>query len=171
MANEDDPVMHYAVRIPTSIVDRVRQSAWQQGISVNSELVRRISQDLPPLSPEVLPGKHSRKRYRKASHQVLEIEEEATRIYSEQPALAAAIARLVGNLPPKMGGLTDKQAKLLDFIRKHAAEHDGSTPTYEEMMRGIGLASKSGINRLVVGLEERGYLTRSPKRAQSIKLT
>jgi hypothetical protein len=61
---------------------------------------------------------------------MLEIEEKATRIYNEQSELAA-VARLVGKLPPKTGGLTAKQAKLMDFVRKHAAEHDGSTPTYE----------------------------------------
>lgn len=53
------------------------------------------------------------------------------------------------------GGLTPAQAKLLAFLTAYADEHDFS-PSVEEMRAGCGLASASGVIRLLDGLEERG---------------
>ena len=66
-------------------------------------------------------------------------------------------------------GLTKRQAELLAFIRQYHAWH-GMTPTYAEMMKAVGIASKSGIARVVVALEERNYIRRLPNRARSIAL-
>ena len=38
-------------------------------------------------------------------------------------------------------------------MRKHEVP-----PSFDEMRNALGLASKSGIHRLVSGLEERGYI-------------
>ena len=54
-------------------------------------------------------------------------------------------------------GLTAKQAQLLDFI-KESIEATGSPPSFEAMASGVGLASKSGIHRLLGALEERADL-------------
>lgn len=55
-----------------------------------------------------------------------------------------------------MMGLTKRQSQCLDAIRRLTV--DGVPPTYNEIAADIGLASKSGINRLVVGLRERGLV-------------
>ena len=65
--------------------------------------------------------------------------------------------------------ITPKQKELLSFIKEYLAEH-GVTPSYDEMKDGLGLHSKSGIHRLVSGLEERGYITRLPNRARAIEV-
>lgn len=65
--------------------------------------------------------------------------------------------------------LTARQRDLLDFIRSYQAEK-GITPSFVEMRDALGLASKSGVHRLVDALEERGCLTRLPNRARAIEL-
>lgn len=67
-------------------------------------------------------------------------------------------------------GLTPKQFELLAFIDAYKSDH-GATPSYDEMKNGVGLRSKSGINRLVVSLEERGAIIRMKHRARCIDLT
>jgi len=65
--------------------------------------------------------------------------------------------------------LTEKQHQLLTFLIEHQAEHDIS-PSFDEMRQAIGLASKSGIHRLVSGLEERGYIRKLANRARAIEI-
>lgn len=68
--------------------------------------------------------------------------------------------------PGSYAGLTVKQADALSYLRR--AEADGVTPSFEEMKDAMGLASKSGVSRLLNALEERGYIRRSHYRARSI---
>lgn len=163
----DDEKIAYAVRMPRSMLERIRQSARQSGIPVNREMIRRLSHELPPLSGAE--GGRTSNDERTGSRTLI-VEEEARRILLEQPALADAIAQLMGSAPAKTGGLTIKQSELLDFMRSYAAQHNGIAPTYDEIMIGMGIGSKSTINRLMVGLEERGYITRMPGQARSIKV-
>lgn len=65
--------------------------------------------------------------------------------------------------------LTRKQRDLLTFIETCLAT-DGVCPSYEEMMYATGLKAKSGIHRLIMGLEERGLIRRLPNRARAIEL-
>ena len=65
--------------------------------------------------------------------------------------------------------LTQKQSELLAFLTSHMAEHD-VPPSFDEMRGALGLASKSGIHRLVSGLEERGYIRRLANRARAIEI-
>lgn len=67
-----------------------------------------------------------------------------------------------------MMGLTDKQRELLAYL--HMANSAQVTPTFEEMRRHLGLSSKSGVQRLLNGLQERGYIKRIPNRARAIEL-
>lgn len=90
----------------------------------------------------------------------------ASELIRTDPALAHEVAR---QLASNTGGLTKRQADALGFIRNYHAEH-GITPTYSEIMDALGLASKSGVNRIVVGIEERGFIRRLPGRARSIAL-
>ncbi len=65
--------------------------------------------------------------------------------------------------------LTHKQRDLLLYIHKHLGEDD-VPPSFEEMKNALGLKSKSGIHRLISGLEERGYIERLPHRARALKI-
>ncbi|MBK8210927.1 MAG: repressor LexA, partial [Rhodospirillales bacterium] len=49
--------------------------------------------------------------------------------------------------------LTKKQYELLMFIDKRLRE-TGVSPSFDEMKDALGLRSKSGIHRLMTGLEE-----------------
>ena len=65
--------------------------------------------------------------------------------------------------------LTRKQYELLVFIHKHLNEH-GISPSFDEMKSALGLKSKSGIHRLITGLEERGFIHRLPHRARALEV-
>ena len=65
--------------------------------------------------------------------------------------------------------LTRKQYELLVFIDGHLKKH-GVSPSFDEMKAALGLASKSGIHRLITGLEERGFIKRLAHRARALKV-
>ncbi|MFA5041319.1 MAG: transcriptional repressor LexA [Bdellovibrionales bacterium] len=65
--------------------------------------------------------------------------------------------------------LTRKQKELLLLIRDRLAA-DGVPPSFEEMKEALGLKSKSGIHRLISGLEERGFIKRLPHRARALEI-
>jgi repressor LexA len=65
-------------------------------------------------------------------------------------------------------GLTPKQAELLRFLDDR--DRSGQTPSYDEMAAHMKLASKSGIHRLIDGLEERGRIRRGPGRVRNIEV-
>jgi len=66
--------------------------------------------------------------------------------------------------------LTRKQHELLMFIHERIKE-SGVSPSFDEMKDALGLASKSGIHRLITALEERGFLRRLPHRARALEVT
>jgi repressor LexA len=65
--------------------------------------------------------------------------------------------------------LTRKQYELLMFINSHLQAH-GVSPSFDEMKEALGLRSKSGIHRLITGLEERGFLKRLAHRARALEV-
>jgi repressor LexA len=65
--------------------------------------------------------------------------------------------------------LTRKQLELLQLIKKRL-DNEGVPPSFEEMKEAIGLKSKSGIHRLITGLEERGFIKRLPHRARALEV-
>lgn len=65
--------------------------------------------------------------------------------------------------------LTPKQKQLLIFIQDRLAQN-GISPSFDEMKEALGLKSKSGIHRLVQGLEERGFIRRLPNRARALEV-
>jgi len=65
--------------------------------------------------------------------------------------------------------LTRKQKELLLLIRDRMAS-EGVTPSFDEMKEALGLRSKSGIHRLITGLEERGFIRRLPHRARALEI-
>jgi repressor LexA len=65
--------------------------------------------------------------------------------------------------------LTRKQHELLIFINEHIAR-TGTSPSFDEMKDALDLKSKSGIHRLIMGLEERGFIRRLPHRARALEV-
>ncbi|HEV7996875.1 MAG TPA: transcriptional repressor LexA [Stellaceae bacterium] len=66
--------------------------------------------------------------------------------------------------------LTAKQRELLLFINQRLTA-TGVSPSFDEMKDALHLKSKSGIHRLVSGLEERGFIRRLPHRARALEVT
>ncbi len=65
--------------------------------------------------------------------------------------------------------LTVKQRELLLFINQRLTA-TGVSPSFDEMKDALHLRSKSGIHRLVGGLEERGFIRRLPHRARALEV-
>ena len=65
--------------------------------------------------------------------------------------------------------LTRKQHELLLYIHRYLNEH-GVSPSFDEMKEALSLKSKSGIHRLISGLEERGFIRRLPHRARALEV-
>lgn len=65
--------------------------------------------------------------------------------------------------------LTRKQQELLFFINDRLNE-GGVSPSFDEMKDALGLKSKSGIHRLITGLEERGFIRRLAHRARALEV-
>ncbi len=65
--------------------------------------------------------------------------------------------------------LTRKQHELLLFIDQHLRA-TGFSPSFEEMKDALSLRSKSGIHRLILALEERGFLRRRQHRARALEV-
>jgi repressor LexA len=66
--------------------------------------------------------------------------------------------------------LTKKQHELLMYINQRLAA-TGIAPSFDEMKDALNLRSKSGIHRLISGLEERGFIRRLPHRARALEVT
>lgn len=65
--------------------------------------------------------------------------------------------------------LTRKQSDLLRFIHERLKE-SGVPPSFDEMKDALDLRSKSGIHRLILALEERGFIRRLPNRARALEV-
>ena len=65
--------------------------------------------------------------------------------------------------------LTKKQIELLRFIHERLTEN-GVPPSFDEMKEALDLRSKSGIHRLILALEERGFIRRLPNRARALEV-
>lgn len=64
--------------------------------------------------------------------------------------------------------MTPRERSLLDAIERLTV--DGVVPTYTALARAVGLASKSGIHRMVSSLIEQGHLTRREGKWNCIEL-
>ena len=65
--------------------------------------------------------------------------------------------------------LTKKQSELLRFIHERL-QAEGVPPSFDEMKEALDLKSKSGIHRLIIALEERGFIKRLANRARAIEV-
>ena len=65
--------------------------------------------------------------------------------------------------------LTKKQKQIVDFIVKFTKENDYS-PTYREIMSGLGLSSVSAVAEHVDNLITKGVLRKTPSAARSLEV-
>jgi repressor LexA len=65
--------------------------------------------------------------------------------------------------------LTRKQYQLLVFINQ-CLKDNGVPPSFDEMKEALALKSKSGVHRLITGLEERGFIRRLPHKARALEV-
>jgi repressor LexA len=65
---------------------------------------------------------------------------------------------------------TPRQQQALAFIKQYIAAR-GYAPTYVEIGKAMNLKSKSGVHRLVIGMEARGLIRRTPDKWRSIVIT
>lgn len=66
--------------------------------------------------------------------------------------------------------LTKVQSSALHFIATYTSEHKGCSPSHDDIRRHLGLASKSGVTRVLKGLEQRGFVRRNPYQARSLEV-
>jgi repressor LexA len=66
---------------------------------------------------------------------------------------------------------TARQMEVLRFIIGYRARHRWRhAPTFQEIADGVGLASTSGVFRLLNGLEERGHIRRLPNCSRAMEV-
>jgi repressor LexA len=65
--------------------------------------------------------------------------------------------------------LTKRQKQVLDFIANFVDEN-GYCPSFEEIARGLELASLATVHKHITNLEKKGLLTRDYNRSRSIDL-
>jgi len=93
--------------------------------------------------------------------------DKAREFVAAHPEAAEIVHQLISDR--RKLGLTERQIQLLNFIRVYSVTH-GVMPTFAEIADHFGLASKSGVHRLITALEERGHIERIPGRVRAIKL-
>jgi hypothetical protein len=92
-------------------------------------------------------------------------------------AVDAALAKLqaaapTGTRPALMpGGPTAQQGQFLAFIREYMLRnHAGVAPTHADFQRFFNLTAPS-VNSMLIRLERRGFIRRTPFQARAIELT
>ena len=76
---------------------------------------------------------------------------------------------IVYNYSMKAHKLTKKQLALLDFLQDFT-EEKGYSPSYREIMAGMGLTSVSAVAEHVENLVEKGVLKKVPGAARSLEI-
>ena len=66
--------------------------------------------------------------------------------------------------------LTQKQELILDYIKSYIADHEGVSPSFDEICKALHISSKGRIHEVLIALEERGHIHRLPNRARAIKI-
>ena len=65
--------------------------------------------------------------------------------------------------------LTFKQKKLLDFLIDYYNKNF-VYPTFDEMRDFLKIKSKSGVHKLLLSLEEKGFVNRLPHKARALSI-
>lgn len=65
--------------------------------------------------------------------------------------------------------MTKRQTEALAFIKSFIKEH-GHSPTHREIADHLGLASKSGVHRIIESLTEQGKVRRVKYRHRTVEV-
>lgn len=65
--------------------------------------------------------------------------------------------------------MTERQSETLHFIGAYQRTHGGVSPSVAEIARAIK-RSKGNVHALLVGLENRGFIRRLPRRERAIEI-
>src|SRR5436305_9799778 len=65
--------------------------------------------------------------------------------------------------------LTPRQKEVVDFIAAYQVEN-GYNPSYEEIARGLNLASIATVHKHISALEAKNYLHRSHNQSRSVEV-
>jgi SOS-response transcriptional repressor LexA len=66
--------------------------------------------------------------------------------------------------------LTDRQQRVLDYIRQSITEN-GYAPTHREIGAHVGIRSTNGVRDHLIALERKGYLTRGNAKSRALRPT
>ena len=66
--------------------------------------------------------------------------------------------------------LTPRQKELLDFIAGFVEDH-GYCPSYDEIARGLELASLATVHKHIAALSAKGYLNRTENHSRSLEIS
>lgn len=66
--------------------------------------------------------------------------------------------------------LTTQQARVLRFIDSYVRRNEGVSPSYDEIKDHLGIASKSGVNRIVTALKQRGFLRHTANLSRNLEV-
>lgn len=65
---------------------------------------------------------------------------------------------------------TEKQIRLLNIIKDYIAEHQGVSPSYQDLMDKTGEKSKSSVHQMLIRLEEHGLIKRGRNKKRAIEV-
>ena len=68
-----------------------------------------------------------------------------------------------------MKPLTNRQSSVLEFVAKYSYRR-GFPPTLREIGDGTGLSNVSAVRGHIMALEKKGYITKDPDKARSIRI-
>ena len=66
--------------------------------------------------------------------------------------------------------LTAKQKQVFDFIVSYQKSSGGVSPSFQEMSDALGITGRSGINRLISALVERGFVRHTKGTIRNIEV-
>lgn len=67
--------------------------------------------------------------------------------------------------------LTRRQKEVLEFIADYQVENDGVCPSYDEIAKGMNLASIATVYKHISALQTRNYLTRRDNQSRSLEIS
>ena len=65
--------------------------------------------------------------------------------------------------------LTERQNQVYEFLRDYV-RRQGKPPTIKEVGQSLGIRSTNGVHKMLVVLEKKGYVTRTPNEARGLEI-
>ena len=65
--------------------------------------------------------------------------------------------------------LTERQNQVYEFLRDYV-RRNGKPPTIKEVGESLGIRSTNGVHKMLVVLEKKGYITRTPHEARGLEI-